>query len=174
MIKSFLISSFILFCATIIESSILSNISFLYVVPDLVLICSIYFSLLNGRLYGEVSGFVSGIFLDFISGIPFGFNCIYRTIIGYVYGFFYDSVIVSGILMPVLGVGVGTLGKHIFIHIISFMFPNTSLYVSGIISYTFLFELIINIILAPVIFQFLDYFKKSLSIINTKDKLDNV
>lgn len=174
MVKSFFLSSFILFCATIIESSILSNISFLYVVPDLVLICSIYISLINGRLYGETIGFVSGVFLDFVSGIPFGFNCLYRTIIGYIYGFFYDSVIVSGILMPVLSVGIGTLVKHVFINLISFLFPNTNLYVSGIISYTFLFEIITNIILAPFVFHFLDYFKKSLSIINTKDKLDNV
>lgn len=174
MIKSFLVSTFILLCATIIESSILSNISFLFVVPDLVLICSIYFSLLNGRMYGESSGFVSGIFLDFISGIPFGFNCLYRTIIGYVYGFFYDSVIISGVLMPVLSVGIGTTAKHILIKIISVMFPNTSLYVSGIFSYEFLFELVLNMLLAPFIFHFLDYFKKTLSIMNTKDKLDNV
>ena len=67
MIKSLLISTLFLFSATIIEASILSNISFLLVVPDLVLICCIYFSLLNGKLYGQISGFISGIFLDFIT-----------------------------------------------------------------------------------------------------------
>ena len=66
MIKSILISTFILLCATIIESSILSNISFLLVVPDLVLICSLYFSLLNGKTIGETTGFISGLFLDLI------------------------------------------------------------------------------------------------------------
>ena len=62
MLKSFLISIFILLCATILESSILSNISFFYVVPDIVLICSIYFALLNGRTFGETTGFFSGLF----------------------------------------------------------------------------------------------------------------
>ena len=47
MVKSFLVSSLILFCATIVEASILSNISFLLIVPDLVLICSLYFSFLK-------------------------------------------------------------------------------------------------------------------------------
>ena len=47
MVKSFIISTLILFSATIIETSVLSNISFLLVVPDLVLICAIYFSFLN-------------------------------------------------------------------------------------------------------------------------------
>ena len=81
MVKSILFSSFILFCATIIEASILSNINFLLVVPDLVLICTIYFSLLNGKTIGETTGFISGLFLDFITGMPLGFNCLYRTVI---------------------------------------------------------------------------------------------
>ena len=91
MTKSILVSAFILLCAVIIESSILSNISFIYIVPDLVLICSIYFSLLNGKVVGETTGFISGLLLDFITGIPFGFNCLFRTIIGYVYGIFANN-----------------------------------------------------------------------------------
>ena len=55
MAKSLLLSSLIVFCAAIIESTILSNITFLLVVPDLILISSIYFSTLNGRLYGETN-----------------------------------------------------------------------------------------------------------------------
>ena len=76
MIKSFLISAFILLCSIVLESSILSNISFFYVVPDFALICLLYFSLLNGKTFGELNGFASGLFLDFITGIPFGFNCL--------------------------------------------------------------------------------------------------
>ena len=96
MTKSILVSTLILLCAVILESSILSNISFIYIVPDLVLICSLYFSLLNGKVVGESTGFISGIILDFITGIPFGFNCILRTIIGYVAGIFAKNVIISG------------------------------------------------------------------------------
>ena len=69
MAKSYFISFFITLCAVLIESTILSNISFLLVIPDLVLICSIYFAILNGRLYGEVNGLVSGLMLDFITGV---------------------------------------------------------------------------------------------------------
>ena len=95
MTKSILVSAFILLCAVIIESSILSNISFIYIVPDLVLICSIYFSLLNGKVVGETTGFISGLLLDFVTGIPFGFNWLFRAIIGYVYGIFAKNVIIS-------------------------------------------------------------------------------
>lgn len=174
MIKSFLISTFILLCATIIESSILSNIAFLLVVPDLVLICSIYFGLLNGKTYGETTGFVSGLILDFITGIPTGFNCLLRTILGYICGLFSNTIIIAGIIMPMISVGIGTIAKTLLIYIIALLFPNVSIYVTGFISYEFLFEFIENIILAPIIFHFLGYFKRSLSIITTKDKVDNV
>ena len=123
MIKSLLISTLILFSATIIEASILSNISFLLVVPDLVLICCIYFSLLNGKLYGEISGFISGIFLDFITGVPLGLNCIFRTIIGYFTGFFSNTIIISGIVIPMLSVGLATLTKKLLLFFISLFFP---------------------------------------------------
>lgn len=174
MVKSYLISIFILLCAVIIESSILSNLTFLMVVPDLVLICSIYFSLLNGSLYGESCGFISGLFLDWSTGIPFGFNSLIRTIVSYIYGFFSETIILKGILMPMIAVSTGTLIKAVLMQISVFFFPNIGIYLTGIISYEFLFELIINTILAPFMFKFLNLFIRSLSISSTKDKVDNV
>ena len=173
MVRSLLISTLFLFAATIIESSILSNISFLLVVPDLVLICCIYFSLLNGKLYGEVSGFISGLFLDFITGLPMGFNCIIRTIIGYITGLFSNTIIISGLVIPMASVGIATLTKKLLIFLISLFFPKLSLNVYSIISYEFLFEFCANIILAPVVFKFLSFFKPQLSIHDTKDMIDN-
>ena len=174
MLKSILVSSLILFSTVIVESSILSNIPFLIVVPDIVLICTLYFSLLNGKLYGEISGFISGLFLDFFTGVPFGFNCLYRTLTGYLFGLFSKNIILSGIFIPMLSVGIGTVLKRIFIFLISMLFPNTNLYVYGFISYEFLFEFGSNIILPPIIFKFLSFFRKTLSIYDDKDLVDNV
>lgn len=173
MLVSFLISTFILLCATIIESSILSNITFLYALPDLVLICSIYFSLLNGKLYGETTGFISGIFLDFISGIPFGFNCLLRTVIGYIFGIFTETIIIKGFIIPMLTVGIGTIIKALFVYVIFFFFPNVNVYNPGLISYEFLYEFILNLILSPFIFKFLGFFVNHISIKDVKDAVDN-
>ena len=174
MAKSFLTSTLIIFFTIILESTVLSNISFLLVVPDLVLIITIYLSLLNGKLYGETTGFISGLFLDFTTGVPFGFNCIYRTLMGYFYGLISHSVIISGIIMPVLSVGIGTIAKRLFIIILSLIYPNLHLNVYGFISDQFLFEFIANVALSPFIFKFLSFFKNTLSIIDTKDMIDNV
>ncbi|MCQ2591644.1 MAG: rod shape-determining protein MreD [Treponema sp.] len=174
MTKSLLISTLILFCTTIIESTILSNISFLLVVPDLVLICSIYFSTLNGKLYGETSGFISGLFLDFITGVPLGLNCFYRTLIGYIFGLFSETIIISGVFMPMLTVSVGTIAKRLFLILLSLLFPKINLEIYSFISYQFLFEFIVNTLLAPLVFRFLGFFYNSLSIKDTKDMIDNV
>lgn len=160
--RSFLIAFVIIFCASIIESAILANIYILPVIPDLVLICSIFFSVLNGKTYGELTGFTSGLTLDFITGAPLGLNCITRTVIGYVYGIFADKFVLSSILVPVISVATGTLLKHILIWIISFFY--TAITPVNIISMKFLFELIFNTVLAPFIFKFLKFFIKSLAI----------
>ncbi len=174
MFKSLIISSFILFCATIIESAILSNIAFLLVVPDLLLICQINFALKNGKIVGESTGFISGLLVDFSTGCPLGFNCLIRTVIGYITGFFADSLIISTFIIPVITVAIATIAKTLLISLVTFLFPNTNLYVTGLISYEFLFEFIENIILAPFIFKFLSIFDNSLLISTTKDKVDNV
>ncbi len=174
MLKSLVLSSLIMFITTVLESTVLTNISFLLVVPDIVLIISIYLSLLNGKLYGETNGFISGIFLDTISGSPLGFNVLYRTIMGYVYGLFSNSVIISGIIMPVLSVGIGTIVKRLLIILLALIYPNLNLNVYGFISDEFLFEFVANVVLSPFVFKFLSFFKNSLCIYDTKDIIDNV
>lgn len=174
MVKSVLISSFILFCAVLTEASVLANISFLYSMPDLVLICIVYFALLNGRGVGQTTGFISGLLLDFITGIPFGFNCLLRTLIGYIYGFFTETLILKGIIIPMATIGSATIIKSILISLIKLLFPNINIYHPGIISNQFLFELISNIILAPVVFKFLSFFNRTLEVSKTQDKVDNV
>ena len=174
MAKSIIVSTLILFFTAILEASIFSNISFFIVVPDILLICSIYFSLLNGKFYGETTGFLSGLFLDFITGVPLGLNCLLRTILGYIFGLFSETVIISGIIMPVLSVGVGTLAKRLLLILIGILFPGCNVSIYGFVSTQFLFEFCANVILAPFIFFMLGYAKNVLAISTTKDKIDNV
>ena len=128
MFKSFLCSFLILLCSVIVETSILSNISFLPAVPDLVLICVLYFSFLNGKNYGQVSGFLSGLLLDFLSGSPLGFNCLYRTVIGYLSGVFRRTINSSGFIVPsVIGL-LATILKVFLIWLISLFFKSIKIY----------------------------------------------
>ena len=162
MFKSFLCSFLILLCSVIVETSILSNISFLPAVPDLVLICVLYFSFLKGKNHGQVSGFLSGLLLDFLSGSPLGFNCLYRTVIGYLSGVFRRTINSSGFIVPsVIGL-LATILKVFLIWLISLFFKSIKIY--NIFTFSFLFELVMNVLLTPLMFKFLNSFRRILNI----------
>ena len=70
MLRAFFSSSVILLFVSVFEAAVLSNIVFLPALPDLSLICVLFFSINNGKIIGETTGFVSGLFLDFLSACP--------------------------------------------------------------------------------------------------------
>ena len=160
MIKSFSISTLILLCAALLEAAILSNISMLPAVPDLSLLCVLYLSLHNGRLMGECTGFVSGLFLDFLSSSPFGLNCLYRTILGFVGGLFNKTINTEGFFIPALLGFCVSISKAGLLWLISILYPDVMHY--NPISWIFLFELGMNTVLAPLVFKFLGIFHRSL------------
>ncbi|MBP5284007.1 MAG: rod shape-determining protein MreD, partial [Treponema sp.] len=124
MIRKFAASSLVLFCASIIEATLLSNLTFLPAIPDFSLLCVLCLSLHNGRLFGETSGFVSGIFLDFLSAAPFGFNSLVRTLCGYLSGIFTKTINTSGTLIPcILGLVI-TILKLLITALLSLLYPS--------------------------------------------------
>lgn len=161
MIKPYILSAVILFCAVLIETAILSNIAILPSVPDLLLLCTLYFALQGGKLSGEINGFISGIFLDFLSGVPFGFNCLYRTLIGYIAGIIGTTFNFYGFFIPALFGLFATVTKSLFMWIISISFPSVST-VYHIATVPFFFELACNALLAPLVFKLLSIFKAQL------------
>lgn len=158
MIKSISISAVILLCCALIESAILSNIAFLRAVPDLSLICVLYFSLHNGRVAGECTGFISGLFIDFLSAAPFGLNCLFRTVLGYLGGVFTKTFNTDGIIIPAVLGFCATIIKCLLILFIAFLFPSSVVKYNPF-SMMFLFELCVNTVLTPVVFKILGIFK---------------
>ncbi len=161
MFKSYSLSMLVILCFALLETAILSNITVLPAIPDMVLLASIYISFLNGRGMGEITGFSSGLILDFLSASPFGFNCIFRTLISYIAGFFGGSVNFKGFFIPFMAGLFGTLSKAIFIWILSLFYTSVIRY--DILSLPFLFELFANALLAPLVFKLMDAFSRNLS-----------
>lgn len=165
MLKSYVSSIVLLFSCVIVETAILSNITFLPTVPDLLLISILYMSMKNGRTQGQTIGFFSGLFLDLMAGIPLGFNCIIRTVIGYMAGVVGPSLNTDGIFIPAFAGALGILLKSFLAWVISMLFPSmlNSVY---LLSPDFLFELITCTILTPIFFRFFSLFNSFLLIEN--------
>ena len=121
----------------------------------------VFIALHDGKIYGESSGFFSGLFLDFLGACPLGFNCLFRTIIGYAGGKFCKILNTEGFVVPFLIVLISTLMKVFLVQVISLLFPSVTV-AYKIISFSFAFELLANSFLAPFMFRLLRVFKNSL------------
>lgn len=157
MIKSYIASWIILIVFVLIETALLSNIAFLPAVPDFLMICVLYFSIRNGKVAGEINGFVSGLLLDFLSGSPFGLNCLVRTLLGFFGGFFHKMMNYESAFVNFVSGFAATLLKALIIYLISLLFPH---YVNSyhIFSSVFALELAFNTVLTPFMFRLLRSF----------------
>ena len=75
----------------ILQSTIVPLISIVGIIPDLILILLVYFTLRLGQIHGAILGFVYGFLLDMITGNIFGSAMIAKTISGFVAGYFYNE-----------------------------------------------------------------------------------
>lgn len=140
------------------ECSILSNLVFLPVIPDFLLLFTVYISVQKGSLHGESVGFFSGLLLDFVSAAPLGLNAFLRTIIGFLSGLLHLTVGTSGILTPIILGVTATFSKVFLVYVISFFFPAVEL-TYDFFSKIFLFECVFNGLLAPVLFYIFSKFQ---------------
>jgi len=144
--------------AVILQSTVLEGIEILKVVPDIALCVLVFSAYVNGTMTGQVSGFFSGLFFDFISAAPLGLNCVYRTIIGALAGIFKGSLFLDYFFMPVILCSLATIIKALIRFLLNLIL-NLSIEVYSITSSVFWIELGYNAICAPLIFLLLRHFK---------------
>ncbi|MCR5217520.1 rod shape-determining protein MreD [Treponema sp.] len=161
MIKTISVSSLILLCTAILEAAVISNLTFLPSTPDLLMLCVLFFSLHNGKIVGETTGFVSGLFLDFLSSAPFGLNCLFRTTLGYLSGLFAKTLNTEGILVPAMLGLIASVYKGLFLLLLSFLYPS-KITIYSIFDLSSLFEILMNIVFAPIVFTILKFFRNSI------------
>lgn len=92
MIRALYIFAIILFFPLLLlQSTLVPLISIVGVIPDLILILLVYFTLRMGQIHGTVLGFVYGFLLDMITGNILGSAMIAKTLSGFVTGYFYNE-----------------------------------------------------------------------------------
>ncbi|MCQ2981547.1 MAG: rod shape-determining protein MreD [Treponemataceae bacterium] len=140
-----------------LEAAVLSNITFFPVLPDFLLILTLYAGLNQDCIAGETNGFVSGLLLDFLSASPLGLNGVIRTLIGFLSGIFSQTINISGFFIPCLIGGLATLIKALLTGFTAFFFPN-AVYTYDIISPLLWQETLCNMVFTPILFQFFRHF----------------
>ena len=89
MIKSqYIISILLFFPILLIQLTVIPLISINSIIPDLVLILLVYYSIMEGQIYGSVLGFIYGFLFDIITGSLLGSTMIAKTVAGFTAGYF--------------------------------------------------------------------------------------
>jgi rod shape-determining protein MreD len=151
MIKNVVWTVFFCIIAGILQSTVIGKISVFNVVPDLALCIVVYSAYVNGTMTGQVSGFFSGLLLDFLSAAPLGMNCFIRTVIGAVAGIFKGSFFLDIIFMPIILCALATIAKAILLLLLNLVF-GPAIPVYPLTSSLFWIELGLNLLSAPLLF----------------------
>lgn len=86
--NSYLISILLFIPVLIIQTTVIPLISIGQIIPDLILILLVYYSITEGQIYGTVLGFVYGLVFDLVTGSLLGSTMIAKTVAGFVAGYF--------------------------------------------------------------------------------------
>jgi rod shape-determining protein MreD len=172
-IKNIVWSNIFIIIALLLQSTLLSRLSVFFhinAVPDLALCILVFSAYLNGTMTGQTSGFISGLFIDFISRSPLGLNLFIRTVIGGLTGMAHRSLILDKVFLPAALCALATFLKALLLFALHFLFAGAV----PAYSWTaplFWKELALNTVLAPFLFKFLNSFDTLL--VRKKDYYDN-
>lgn len=118
----------------------------------------VFLSVMNGSFFGVITGLFLGLFSDFTSLSPFGFNAIIYTLTGYTAGKFQGKIIIDTVLMPIVIMVAIIFIKRILAFILALLF-NIELNGVTIFQFAFYLNVAVNIIIAPFIVLLLLKFK---------------
>jgi rod shape-determining protein MreD len=143
--------------AGILQSTLLSRLAVNHAIPDLALGILVFTAYQNGTMTGQLSGFCSGIFLDFLSASPLGLNAFVRTLIGSFAGRINGTFFLDGFFLPMALCAGATAAKAVLYFILHILFsgavPSYSLFES-----TLWIEITLNTVTAPPLFGLLKLF----------------
>ncbi len=89
MIKTqYIISIVLFFPLLLIQTTVIPLVAIDTVIPDLILILLVYYSINEGQIYGSILGFVYGFLIDIITGTTLGSAMIAKTLAGFTAGYF--------------------------------------------------------------------------------------
>ena len=78
----------IFFFVYLLQITVVPLIRLAGIIPDLILIILVYYSITRGQLYGTILGAVYGLLVDLISGNLLGLSMLSKTVAGFSAGYF--------------------------------------------------------------------------------------
>jgi len=144
--------------AAVLQSTVLSRfVLYIHAVPDLALSILVYSAYINGIMTGQLTGFFSGVLLDFLSASPLGLNALIRTLTGALAGFIKDTFYLDYFFLPMALCAGATIFKALLFFLLHLVFSEiVPAYILN--NPVYWIELGLNTLSAPLVFAFLRLF----------------
>jgi rod shape-determining protein MreD len=140
--------------AMLLESALQIYIPIIRITPELAM-CIIIFSAAGyGVMAGQLTGFLSGLCLDFLSASPLGVHMFVFTIIGAAAGLLRGNFVLDAFFFPMLLGGGATLLKALLLSFLNVLFMG-NIVVYSYITPPLWIELLLNMVCAPFVFALL-------------------
>ena len=91
MLRKLILPVIFFFPLAIIQLAVIPLIAFQNIIPDIIVILVVFFTLKNGQIYGTVLGFILGFLFDLMSGGLIGSAMFAKTLSGFTAGYFYKE-----------------------------------------------------------------------------------
>lgn len=96
----FIIAIILFFPVLLLQTTVVPLISIGGIIPDLVLILLVFYTINNGQIFGTVLGFIFGFLFDLITGSLLGSAMIAKILAGFIAGYFSSETKRDNYLKP--------------------------------------------------------------------------
>jgi rod shape-determining protein MreD len=141
----------VLLTVAVLQSTIGPKLSVLGVMPNAVLVLVVCWALVHGSVAGMGWGFLGGLSVDLLSGVPMGTHALAMTLVGYLAGMGQRSPFQSRFLVPLAMIMASTLGYTL---LIAFMLRllGWPLQVDAALIRVLVLSLLLNAVLMPFVY----------------------
>jgi rod shape-determining protein MreD len=162
MVKNVVWTVLLTLVAALLQSTLLARLAFYHAVPDLALGIVVFSAYVNGTMTGQLSGFFSGILLDFISAAPLGLNAFIRTLLGALAGIMKGTFFLDVFFLPMILCAAATLLKAMVVFLLHLLLAG-AVPAYSLTSPLLWVELMLNTFSAPFLFALLKVFRTLLA-----------
>jgi rod shape-determining protein MreD len=144
--------------AALLQSTLFRRIAPYHTVPDLTLGILVYSAYVNGVMTGQVTGFFSGLLLDFFSASPLGLNALIRTLMGALTGLLKGTFFLGSVFLPMILCAAATLFKALTLFLLHLLLAGAIPHYP-LAAPVLWVELMLNTLSAPFLFGLLKLFQ---------------
>jgi len=156
-----LIYTVIIILALVIQTTIFTAWPIFVVIPDLILVLVVLFSLINGPGFGAKFGFLAGLGLDLFVGELIGLHALTKMVIGAVVGLLALRFYKENYVVPLISVLVATIADQLLSGL-GMAFFGVTVPVKYLLEQILLPLLLYNGVLSLLLYVRLYYFNKKI------------